>query len=253
MENAVLKLLNLGKIATFWFYDADNVLSIRVSSSRGKINLNMQPPKELEVAPESVKGRYFGYIFNTKEKYTNVIEPPSQELLNELIANREHRYSFSNGALVSAQLLLGWLNVFPDAVLKVSPEWTCPNAKHNYIFLDSAYGCAFIYCTYKKQFLSKKSLTENSWWGFFVYKARIYFAFLLLQHPLYKSYPFVKPLYHQHKHLTAYSAVDKNYLSFSHRFCYLSATLIICLSCFIAQSIAILVPLFRVVGAFSSS
>lgn len=147
IKNAILELFNLKKIATFWFKDKNGVLSIRVSASRGKVFLNVHLPQKFKTTDSARIKCGFGRAFDATEKYNTIINRPSNEELELLTAKNQRLYYCPDvDGHISAALLLGWLKVFPDAVLTITPE-----SKPKYILLKSKFGCAFIYVSHKEK------------------------------------------------------------------------------------------------------
>ena len=147
IKNALLDMFNLKKVGTFWFKDKNDVLSIRVNASRGKVFLKVNLPQKFKaVNPNHTKYGFRGQ-FDTTEMYDTIINRPSNEELEQLRANRQRLYYCSDvDGHINTDLLLGWLKVFPDAVLTTTPE-----SAPKYVLLKSEFGCAFIYITRKKK------------------------------------------------------------------------------------------------------
>lgn len=146
IRNALLDLFNLEKIGTFWFKDQAGVLSIRVNASRGKVFLNVPLPKKFKTSRPVQMNCGFGRSFDTTETYDTIIKRPSNEELELLKAKGQRRYYCPEvDGHINIDLLIGWLNVFPDAVLAIMPE-----SKPKHILLKSKFGCAFIY-VYRKE------------------------------------------------------------------------------------------------------
>lgn len=141
IKNALIDMFNLKKAGTFWFKDKNDVLSIRVNASRGKVFLKVNLPQKFKATDTARTKHGFGHPFDTTEIYDTIIDRPSNEELEQLIAKRQRLYYCPdvNGHINTA-LLLGWLKVFPDAVLTKTPE-----SEPKYILLKSKFGCAFIY------------------------------------------------------------------------------------------------------------
>jgi hypothetical protein len=147
MKHAILDLFHLKKISTFWFNDENGVLSIRVSASRGKVFLKVNLPHEFKTA-DPVRTRCgFGRAFDVTETYNTIINRPSNEELERLTAKGQRLYYCPDvDGHISTALLLGWLKVFPDAVVTVTPE-----SKPKHILLKSEFGCAFIHVSRKEK------------------------------------------------------------------------------------------------------
>lgn len=147
IKNALLDMFNLKKVGSFWFKDKNGILSIRINSSRGKVFLNINLPQEFKVSNTNHTKYGFGRQFDTTEVYDTIIDRPSNEELEQLITEGQRLYycPFVDGH-ISVALLLGWLKVFPDAVLTITPE-----SKPKYILLKSKFGCAFIYVSRKEK------------------------------------------------------------------------------------------------------
>jgi hypothetical protein len=147
IKKALLDMFNLKKIGTFWFKDKNGVLSIRVSASRGKVFLNVNLPQKFKATGAARTTSGFGRAFDTTETYDTIINRPSNEELELLTAKGQRLYYCPDvDGHISVDLLLGWLKVFPDAVLTVTPE-----SKPKYILLKSEFGCAFIYVSRKEK------------------------------------------------------------------------------------------------------
>ena len=147
IKNALLDLFHLKKVGTFWFKDKNGVLSIRVNASRGKVFLNLHLPKEFKTSDATRKRVGFDRAFDATEIYNTIINRPSNEELELLIAKGQRLYYCPDvDGHINAKLLLGWLKVFPDAVLTTTPERT-----PKYILLKSKFGCAFIHIPRKKK------------------------------------------------------------------------------------------------------
>ena len=79
IKNALLDMFNLKKVGTFWFKDKNNVLSIRVNASRGKVFLKVNLPQKFKVVnPNHTKYGFRGQ-FDTTEIYDTIIKRPSNE------------------------------------------------------------------------------------------------------------------------------------------------------------------------------
>lgn len=147
IKNALLDMFNLKKIGTFWFKDENGVLSIRVSASRGKVFLNINLPQKFKTTDTTRMKCGFGRAFDTTETYDTIINRPSNEELEQLVTKGQRLYYCPDvDGHISAELLLGWLKVFPDAVLTITPE-----SKPKYVLLKSKFGCAFIYISRKEK------------------------------------------------------------------------------------------------------
>lgn len=145
IKTAILDMFNLKKAGTFWFKDKNNILCIRVNASRGKVFLKVNLPKKFKASRPAHTKHGFGHQFDTTEIYDTIIEKPSNEELEQLIAKRQRLYYCPDvNGHINAALLLGWLKVFPDAVLTKTPE-----SEPKYILLKSKFGCAFIYISRK--------------------------------------------------------------------------------------------------------
>lgn len=147
IKNALLDMFKLKKIGTFWFKDKNDILSIRISSSKGKVFLNINLPQKFKaINPNQIKYG-LGYQFDRTELYDTVIARPSNEELEQLITKGQRLYFCPDvNGHIKVDLLLGWLKVFPDAVLTTTPE-----SEPKYVLLKSEFGCAFIYIPRKKK------------------------------------------------------------------------------------------------------
>ena len=145
IKNAILDLFNLKKVGTFWFKDKNDILTIRINSSRGKVFLNINLPQKFKTTDTARIKCGFRHQFDTTEIYDTIIDRPSNEELEQLITEGQRLYycPFVNGH-INVDLLLGWLKVFPDAVLTTTPE-----SEPKYILLKSKFGCAFIHVSRK--------------------------------------------------------------------------------------------------------
>ena len=147
IKGALLDMFNLKKAGSFWFKDKNGILSVRINASRGKIFLNVKLPQEFKALTPSRTKYGFGHQFDTTEIYDTIIKRPSNEELEQLITKRQRLYYCPDvNGNINAKLLLGWLKVFPDAVITTTSE-----SAPKYILLKSKFGCAFIYIPRKEK------------------------------------------------------------------------------------------------------
>lgn len=147
IKKALLDMFKLKKVGTFWFEDKNGNLCIRVNSSRGKVFLKVNLPQEFKTSDATRKRCGFGRAFDTTETYKTIINRPSNEELDLLTTKGQRLYYCPDvDGHINAALLLGWLKVFPDAVLTTTSE-----IKPKYILLKSKFGYAFIYIPRKEQ------------------------------------------------------------------------------------------------------
>ncbi len=147
IKKALLDLFKLKKIGSFWFKDKNDILSIRINASRGKVFLNIKLPQKFKVTNPNRTKYGFRQQFDTTELYDTIIERPSNKELEQLIAKGQRQYYCpAVHGHINTKLLYGWLKVFPDAVLTTTPE-----SEPKYILLKSEFGCAFIYIFREKK------------------------------------------------------------------------------------------------------